>query len=226
MIESFSCLIFLPNDVYLYDLSLDREINLLLCVDQFDTEAFRKKIMDLFKIRQKMKENMTVSGTHDSDPWNFVECAMSGTSGFMKVAVYYFFQRCETNSDVDSFFQPFLDPFMRGDTVSLLDDDECTENFVTPSSKKRAKRENELKSNAMLQRVFEQGGTILKHLADAAEECKAAALDLRKKTSFHARLEVAKALADQEELQKLMEEEKGNGKINQGSAMSRSIEGL
>jgi hypothetical protein len=173
--------------------------------------------MDLFKIRRKMKENMTVSGTHDSDPWNFVECAMSGTSGFTKVAVYYFYQRCEANSDIDSFFQPFLDPSMRGDTVSLLDDDEGMEDFVTASSsvnsssgrsRKRATREHDLETEAMLQNVFQQGGEILKHLADAAEERKAAATDLRKKSSFHARLEVAKALGDREELLKLMEEAK------------------
>jgi hypothetical protein len=105
---------------------------------------------------------------------------------------------------------------MRGDTVSLLDDDEGMDDFVTTSSslnssrsnKKRVKREHELETDAMLQSVFQQGGTILKHLADAAEERKAAALDLRKKTSFHARLEVAKALGDREELQKLMEEAK------------------
>ena len=36
-----------------------------------------------------MKESMTVSGTHDSNPWNFVECAMPGTRGFTKDAVHY-----------------------------------------------------------------------------------------------------------------------------------------
>ena len=171
--------------------------------------------MDLFKIRRKMKENMTVSGTHDSDAWNFVECAMSGTSGFTKVAVYYFYQRCEANSDIDTFFQPFLDPSMRGDTVSLLDNDMGMEDFVTASSsmnslsgrsRKRALREHDLETEVMLQNVFQQGGEILKQLADAAEEREAAAVDLRKKSSFHARLEVAKALGDREELLKLMEE--------------------
>ena len=37
-----------------------------------------------------MKENMTVSGTHDNDePWNFVECAMVKILGFTNIAVYY-----------------------------------------------------------------------------------------------------------------------------------------
>jgi hypothetical protein len=67
------------------------------------------KIQHLFKIRRKMKENMTVSGTHDSDPWNLSECAMTGmTKGFTKIAVYYSYQRCETDKDVDSCIQPSL----------------------------------------------------------------------------------------------------------------------
>ena len=156
-----------------------------------------------------------MSGTHNSDTRNFVESAMSGTSGFTKVAVYYFYQQCEANSDIDTFFQPFLDPSMRGDTVSLLDNDMGMEDFVTASSsmnslsgrsRKRALREHDLETEVMIQNVFQQGGEILKQLADAAEERKAAAVDLRKKSSFYARLEVEKALGDREELLKLMEE--------------------
>jgi hypothetical protein len=74
----------------------------------------------------------------------------------------------------------------------------------------------------MLQNIIQQGSTMLQHLANAtedrkaaakerkaaAEERKIAASDLKKKTKFHARLEVAKALGDKEELRKLMEEAK------------------
>ncbi len=137
-----------------------------------------------------------MSGTHNSDTRNFVESAMSGTSGFTKVAVYYFYQQCEANSDIDTFFQPFLDPSMRGDTVSLLlDNDEGMEDSVTASSsmksssgrsRKRATQEHDLETEVMLQNVFQQGGEILKQLADAAEERKAAAVDLRKnRASMH-----------------------------------------
>ena len=212
--DSFCSLIFPPDDVYLLDLSLDTDIN-LLCVDQFETEAFRKKIMDLFKIRRKIKENMTESGTHDSDPWNFVECAMSGISGFTKIGVYYFYQRCEENIDIDGYFQPFLDLSMRGDTVSLLDDEDETEDTGTTnnSSSKRARVSSMSEDIKMLQQhILQQGGTILQHLVDAADERttaaaerKSAALDRKKKMKFHARLEVAKALGDTGELRKLMD---------------------
>jgi hypothetical protein len=67
----------------------------------------------------------------------------------------------------------------------------------------------------MRQNIIQQGSTMLQHLANttedrkvAAEERKIAASDLKKKTKFHARLEVAKALGDKEELRKLMEEAK------------------
>jgi hypothetical protein len=217
--DNFCSLIFPPDDIYLPDLEIDSDIN-LLCVDQFETEAFRKKIMDLFKIRRKMKQNMTESGTHDSDPWNFVECAMSGISGFTKMGVYYFYQQCEANIDIDGYFQPFLDLSMRGDTVSLLDDEDATEDTVTStahSSSKRAKKDSGAGSisEVMLQNLLQQGGTLLQHLADAADDRKAAAeerksavLDRKKKMRFHARLEVAKALGDTDELRKLMEEAK------------------
>ena len=218
--DSFSSLVFPSDDVYLTDLANDTAIN-LLCVDQFETDAFRKKIMDLFKIRRKMKENMTISGTHDSDPWNFVECSMSGVTGLTKIAVYYFYQRYEDNYDIDSNFQPFLDSSIRGDTVSLLDDEDGTEATSTTNSK-RAKLERHDSSYVMLQNIIQQGSTMLQHLANAtedrkaaakerkaaAEERKIAASDLKKKTKFHARLEVAKALGDKEELRKLREEAK------------------
>ncbi len=216
--DSFSTLGYPPDDLYLYDLAEDPEVN-LLCVVQFDTEAFRKKILDLFRIRRKMKENMTVSGTHDSDPWNFVECAMAGTRGFSKVAVYYFYQeRCEANSDINSCFQPFLDTSIRGDTVSLLGDDDDDDVNGLSSKKRAAAPQDEheqatdsiiqsvLATDSIIQSVLAQGNTILKHLADAAEERKVVAPNLKKKTKFLARLEVAKALGDREELKKLMDE--------------------
>ena len=73
-----------------------------------------------------MKENMTVSGTHDNDePWNFVECAMVKVPGFTKIAVYYFYKRCEACDDeIDTVFQPFLDQAMVGNTTSLGGDND------------------------------------------------------------------------------------------------------
>ena len=42
-----------------------------------------------------MKENMTKSGTQDSDPYNFVEVAMRGFTGLTPISVFYFYKQCE-----------------------------------------------------------------------------------------------------------------------------------
>jgi len=135
--DSFSKLVITDaTDPHLQELISDPEINLLV-VTQFDTEAFRKKITDLFHIRRIMKENMTASGTHDSDPWNFVETAMNAgkKTGLTKLGVYYFYVRCNEHPDMDSQFQPFLDPMLLGDTVVLTTgDDNDTENEDEDSS--------------------------------------------------------------------------------------------
>ena len=66
-----------------------------------------------------MKENMTVSGTHDNEPWNFVESAMTKVPGFTRISVYYFFKQCEACDGIDSVFQTFLDAAMVANTTSL-----------------------------------------------------------------------------------------------------------
>jgi hypothetical protein len=173
--DSFSSLVYPSDDVYLTDLANNTAIY-LLCVDLFETEAFRKKIMDLFKIRCKLKENMTISGTRDSDPWILVECAMSGVTGISKIAAFYFYQRCKDNYDIGSNFQPFMDSSIRGDTVSLLDDEDGTKATSTTNCE-RAKLERHDSSYDMLQNIVQQGSTMLQHLANAIKDRKAAAED-------------------------------------------------
>jgi hypothetical protein len=51
--------------------------------DVMTADAIKKKVVLLMKVRKVMQQNMTVSGEHDSDPYNFVEVAMKkvGKSG-------------------------------------------------------------------------------------------------------------------------------------------------
>ena len=123
------------TDPHLQELLEDEEINLLE-VSQFDTEAFRKKITDLFHVRRIMIENMTTSGKHDSDPWNFVEAAMNKAkkSGLTKLSVYYFYVRCNEHPNLDSQFQPFLDSILRGDTVALSSGEDEVYEYSTAGS--------------------------------------------------------------------------------------------
>ena len=98
---------------------------------------------------------------------------------------------------------------MRGDTVSPLDDDDKAEDTIATHS-------TSLLSDVMLQNLIQQRGTLQQHLADAAEDRKAAAeerknaaSDRKRKLKFYALLEVAKALVgDKDELIKLMAEAK------------------
>jgi hypothetical protein len=114
----FSKIVNEGNDIYLKELIENKEINLNK-VMQFDSDAFKKKITNLFKIRNKMKENMTTSGTHDNNAWNFVEAAMRHVPGYTKISVYYFHTRCEQNPGVEAQFVTFLDDSLKGDTLDL-----------------------------------------------------------------------------------------------------------
>ena len=86
------------------------------------------------------------------------------------------------------------------------DDVDVVDASVSSSKNKLAaqQQEREQADSAMLQNVFAQGNSILKRLADSAKQGK-------KKAKFHARLEVAKALGDREELVKLMDEARTMG---------------
>lgn len=227
-------------------LETDKAINLLE-VNQFDTKAFRKKILDLFKIRRIMKENMTVSGTHDNEPWNFVESAMTKVQGFTKISVYYFYKRCEAYDEIDSVFQPFLDPAFVGDTTSLggcndSDDEEDGVGSISTTStnsfkKQRVKVEKNDDTNTFDKKystLIDQGQMTIHHMEQSANREQArfeleqesairekARFDLQQesanrekarfdldlnKDKFFARLEVAKAMNDYEELAKLKKE--------------------
>ncbi len=63
---------------------------------------------------------MHMLGTHDSDPWNFIEAAMEKTTiGLTQVAVYYFYMQCKMIPDIDAWFMPFLDPSMKDSSCSI-----------------------------------------------------------------------------------------------------------
>ena len=122
--DEFSTLVIPENDEFLRPLASDRCINLLE-VNQFETQTFRSKVLMLFKMRRTIQQNMSVSGTHNHVVWDFVEGALQkkGSSGITKIALYYFYMRCEEVPDIDSHFQPFMDPSMIGDTSAPLEDD-------------------------------------------------------------------------------------------------------
>ena len=90
--DLFSKLLIADNsNPHLQELMSDPKINLMQ-TKQYETDAFRKKVTDLFHVRRIMKENMTASGTHNSDTLNFVEAAMNKAKkpALTKFGVYSF----------------------------------------------------------------------------------------------------------------------------------------
>jgi hypothetical protein len=116
--------IYNPNlqDPHLADLWVDDETNLQK-VNNLTSTVFRERVLDLFRIRRKMKENMTKSGTHDNDPYNFVAPVLHGNNQITIMAAYYFYKRCEDYPDIDASFQPFMDSRLKGSTEDLNGDD-------------------------------------------------------------------------------------------------------
>lgn len=238
------------GDPHLSHLLPDGTLNLLQ-VDQLETFEFRKKILDLVKIRRCIKQYMKVSAAAgtvrdtNNDAWNFIESAMAKTpGGFTRVGVYYFYKQCEQVEGIDCNHQP-----LDGDTISLHssdsendnDDEEDTSSAKAASAsvaasticnsggtKKRkdnkSTQEKEEGTSAGMRILLEQGKLTLRHMDEAAtrerlrfeleskiKEEAANREKLRfqleiKKDKFYARLAVAKAMSDMEELEKLKRE--------------------
>lgn len=65
--------------------------------DNMTSEVLRKRFNLLLKVRNVMKQNMTTSGEHDSDSYNFVDVAMKkvgGANSLTWIGCYYFFEQC------------------------------------------------------------------------------------------------------------------------------------
>ena len=78
------------------------------------------------------------SGTHDSDPYNFVEVAMRGFMGLTPISLFYFYKQCEEHPDIDSVFQPFMNDVLKGNSITLGtcdDDDDMSPSTLASTSK-------------------------------------------------------------------------------------------
>ena len=74
---------------------------------------------------------MSKSGTCDNNDFNFVQVAMQEFHGFTPIAVYYFYIRCKKHSDIDSIFQLTMDESLKGNSITVANNDSET----APSSK-------------------------------------------------------------------------------------------
>lgn len=95
-----------------------------LDLEDFDNTtgpASRKKFNVLMKVMKVMKKNMTTSGEHDNDAYNFVDVAMkkvAGASGLSTIGCYYFFKRCASkeHEGLDDAFVDSMDTALMGST--------------------------------------------------------------------------------------------------------------
>jgi hypothetical protein len=225
--DDFCKIVYDIDDCHLYDLDHNSEVNLQQ-VDPFTTEAFKKKILSLFKVRMSMKRNMMKSGEHGNDPWDFIQTAMKDFSGLTKIGVYYFYTRCEANPSIDGSFQPFLDLSLKGSTIDMGVDASSQVSSIPGSTRKRKQEqvyeevfaatgtlmtkmtehhikveEHNVKMEEHQQKVVEMMSEQNKKLDDANQESK-------RMHNFRERMELAKALNDVDELKLLMEEAKKN----------------
>jgi hypothetical protein len=108
-----------------------------------DGLAFKKFIREMFVLRKKIKANMTtVSGTHSNDPYDFIDVAMK-TYRFAihRLAVYYFFVKCEDNLSIDDEFQTSMpDELMGSSTNNMRDGGTTACSSVTASASAGTKR--------------------------------------------------------------------------------------
>lgn len=211
------------DDPYLMDLSSDKTIDLSSVV-QYSPKTFQKRIMTLFTIRRTMKEFMTQSGTHDNEPWNFIQAAMGKVTktgdSYTKIGVYYFYKRCESCPGIDDNFQPFLDGDLQGDSYSMqFGDNNHEKNEDSSSSKKRREQQQQQeKVVELFQTVIQQNNTLMTQLSANAEvnakrlEALSSATEINTKklkmSTIATRVEIAKSLGDTEELKRLMDEAK------------------
>ena len=154
-----------------------------------------------------MKENMTKSRTHDSDPYNFIEVAMRGFTGLTPISVFYVYKQSDEHPDIDSVFQPFMNDDLKGNSITLgtCDDDDTSPSTIGSTSKTVLFDQ--------MDTMVQQGSQLLDLLKTSVEEQKLERLDRKqeridcdKRSTINSQIEIAKALGDHDELQHLSKE--------------------
>ena len=106
--------------------------------DLMTPAVIKKKFNQLMKVRRQVQVNMTTSGEHDSDAFNFIDVAMKKvqSKGLTKIGCYYFFVRCEDNPEIDVRFNNRMEISLMGSTDASVS--ELSVVGTNGSGKKRA----------------------------------------------------------------------------------------
>ena len=92
---------------------------------------------------------------------------MQEFNGFTPIAVYYFYTRCKEHSDIDSIFQLTMDESLKGNSITVANDDSET----TPSSEE-FKLTRLSKGDNNLSTLMKQGKAMVALLQSSVDEHK------------------------------------------------------
>ena len=144
------------------------------------------------------------SGTHESDPCNFIKVAMRGFTGLTPISAFYFYKQCDEHPDIDSVFQPFMNDDLKGNSITLgtCDDDDTSPSTIGSTSKSVLFDQ--------MDTMVKQGSQLLDLLKMSVEEQKLERLDRKqerldcdKRSTINSQIEISKALGDRDKLQRL-----------------------
>jgi hypothetical protein len=160
-----------------------------------------------------MTVNMTASGEHDSDPYNFVDLAMKSakaTSVLTKIGCYYFFQRCvEKNQEIDDTFGDTMDEALKGNTNSSLSPSPLGDSASTINN-----------NNSEKKRAYTAIDNISSSLNSISAQVTAQTEIAQRATEIAQRaqlIELAKSLGDMDMLRGLLADAQG-GQVGGGAA--------
>jgi len=165
-----------------------------------------------------MKQNMTTSGEHDNDAYNFVDVAVKkvpGSSTLTKIGIYYFFLRCSENQqEVDDTFGTTMDEVLMGSTNSTLEGSSVTDDFPMSSgtaradmSRERAYHESVIDMSGgvgIIAKQFAHTNVIATKSANAFEENNRIAVEKNRILEQGQRIQLAQLLGDKELLQNIL----------------------
>lgn len=202
--EDYKTTIITYGDDHLEEYEFDDDTN-LNSANNIEENTMKKKVYALFACRRQMKKDMTQSGTHDNDPWSYVENGMKATSGLTKIAAYYFYKRCEERPEIDAAFQPFMDPDLKGGSESLGTVSPVSPMSETSSSRKSAKKQKALAYDA-IQDMAKHAECVAKEVS-RGNDLREAELEARKKKeALDTKIKIAVALNDMDVLRELRHE--------------------
>ena len=198
-----------------FDALMKREVILvdLEDADNMTAETLRKKVMTMIKVRQAIKQNMQVSGTHSNRVLDFLDVAINKTKGarmLNRLGVYYFYIRAEEYSDlIDAAFQPFLCDSIKGSTIpdvlNVSSGSSLTTDDFSDSTPSKQRKRKEIKTENVDETVTDE---MNKAISAISQESKTIAEEMKRSNDLEEvklKIEIAKALGDADMLCKLLQ---------------------